>query len=94
MALKADAWFRVHQHPNLEFELTLAGTLHEVRLTRCLPVEPDATNGPTLTDHAQGQLVFTEGSVARDEFLANRAGSVHQSFTKKDGCVILVLWSG
>ena len=43
MALKPGKWFRVHQHPNIEFEMTLAGALHEVRLTRALPVTPDTT---------------------------------------------------
>ena len=38
--------------------------------------------------------MFEEGSVPAGECLANRMGSVHQSFTKGDGCVILVLWSG
>ena len=32
MALKPNSWFRVHAHPNIEFEQTLAGSLHEVRL--------------------------------------------------------------
>ena len=27
MALKPNAWFRVHQHPNIEFEQTLVGAL-------------------------------------------------------------------
>ena len=27
MAIKPDAWFRVHQHPNIEFEQTLVGAL-------------------------------------------------------------------
>ena len=33
MAIPADTWFRVHAHPNIEFEMTLFGSLEELRMT-------------------------------------------------------------
>ena len=32
--------------------------------------------------------------VPAGRFIANRVGSVHQSYTGADGCLCLVLWSG
>ena len=32
MAIPADTWFRVHAHPNIEFEMTLFGSLEELRM--------------------------------------------------------------
>ena len=39
-------------------------------------------------------LEWEAGVVPAGEFIANAVGSVHQSFTKEDGALILVLWSG
>ena len=39
MALSPFTWFKVHAHPNIEFEQTLAGTLHEVRLKGSSPTK-------------------------------------------------------
>jgi hypothetical protein len=40
MALKPNNWFKLHAHPNIEFEMTLAGSLKEVRLVKGAPKAP------------------------------------------------------
>ena len=89
-AIKPNAWFRVHQHPNLEFEQTLVGSLHEVRLLSDPPTLPDGDEGPDL----RRALDWEAGTVPAGEFVVNAVGSVHQSFTEGDGALIVVLWSG
>lgn len=96
MALKPMYWFKLHAHPNMEFEATLVGSLREVRLKGPPPTTDFATRrscklqGPVLS----GPLEFEEGAVSSGKFLVNPTGSVHQSFTGEDGALILVLWSG
>lgn len=97
MALRPGVWFRVHAHPNIEFELTLAGCLSEIRLCGApgggLQGAVEEGEGLALSDSA-GALRFEEGAVPAGKFLANTFGRIHQSFTKSDGALILVLWSG
>ena len=85
----AQAWFRVHAHPNIEFEQTLVGSLHEVRCGDP-PTLPDGDEGPDL----RRALDWEAGTVPAGEFVVNAVGSVHQSFTEGDGALIVVLWSG
>ena len=58
MALKPGMWFRVHQHPNIEFEMTLAGALHEVRLTKPLPVTPVTPVTTPRDDETGGRSIY------------------------------------
>ena len=90
MALKPNAWFKVHGHPNIEFEQTLVGALHEVRLCGDPPTLSDGDEGPDL----RRALDWEAGAVPAGDFVVNAVGSVHQSFTKNDGALIVVLWSG
>ena len=91
----AQAWFKVHAHPNLEFEQTLVGSLHEVRLLSDPPTLPDGDEGPDLAAlAARRSLAWEAGAVPAGEFVVNAVGSVHQSFTEGDGALIVVLWSG
>ena len=89
MAIKPNAWFRVHQHPNIEFEQTLVGSLHEVRCGDP-PTLPDGGEGPDL----RSSLTWEAGAVPAGDFVVNSINSVHQSFTKTEGALIVVLWSG
>ncbi len=95
MAIKPNAWFRVHAHPNIEFEQTLVGALHEIRLLGDPPTLPDGDEGPDLAAlSARRSLAWESGEVPAGEFVVNAVGSVHQSFTEGDGALIVVLWSG
>lgn len=40
------------------------------------------------------EAVWEEVEVPAGQHLANLTGSLHQSFTGKEGCVLLILWSG
>lgn len=99
MILPPGMYCRIHAHPNIEFELTLHGTLQEFRwLWRVTPSSDD--DGGVLTgDSPSGpeiakQSPFVHNRVKKGQCMLNETGSVHQSFTEDDGCVILVLWSG
>ncbi len=132
MALSPFTWFKVHAHPNIEFEQTLAGTLHEVRLkgsspTKDFPIaiggdigdpkpEKETTAAAAVASERAGTiqgapppiitalegpnlkacpaLAWEEASVPAGKFLPNTIGSVHQSYTKEEGALILVLYSG
>jgi len=110
MALPPHTWFRCHAHPNLEFEHTLSGSLHEVRLTNlCMapgslrddqgrPIPPGTQSGdygPNLAEIKDSvNMDFEIGEVEEYGYLGNARGSVHQSFTGKEGAILLLLWSG
>lgn len=105
MRLPPNTWFRVHAHPNIEYEHTLAGTLHEIRLSNALVpkdfgVEPGTASGPwgpdlqQLAVEAGEPLEWDMECVPKGYFLSNAIGSVHQSFTKDEGATLLLLWSG
>ena len=51
-----------------------------------------ALEGPNLK--ACPALAWEEASVPAGKFLANTIGSVHQSYTKEEGALILGLYSG
>ena len=142
MALKAHEAWKVHAHPNFEFEWTLAGVLKEVRLTDHHFPAADfqgggaggaTVNGSAVAGDSAGEaavgfegpdlagaeaailataaaaakaagikggvvtgsgFAFEEREVPAGKFLANRVGSVHQSYTGDEGALVLVLWSG
>ena len=90
MALQPNFCFPVHAHPNIEFQQTLAGSFHEVRLRGDPPTLPGGDEGPDL----RRALDWEAGTVPAGGFVVNPTGSVHQSFTEGDGALIVVLWSG
>ena len=90
MALQPNYCFPVHAHPNIEFQQTLAGSFHEVRLRGDPPPLPDGDEGPDLRRREEWEA----GTVPAGDFVVNAVGSVHQSFTKHEGALIVVLWSG
>ena len=94
MVLPPGMYFKVHAHPNIEFEVTLKGSLHEFRWSFYVPSEQLTGDNPTGPEIAATQL-FEELQVNEGGCMLNSIGSVHQSFTAKDqGCAIVVLWSG
>ena len=94
MVLPPGMYFKIHAHPNIEFEVTLKGTLHEFRWSFYVPSEQLTGENPTGPEIAATQL-FEELHVKEGGCMMNSTGSVHQSFTAKDlGCTMVVLWSG
>ena len=61
-----------------------------MRLCGDPPALPDGDEGPDL----RGATRWEAGAVPVGEFVVNAVGSVHQSFTKNEGALIVVLWSG
>lgn len=94
MALKPLYKFKLHAHPNMEFEATLVGNLREVRLIGPPPTTDFPRSCTLRGPRLSGPLEFKEAAVPAGKFLVNPIGSVHQSFTGEEGAVILVLWSG
>jgi len=91
MTLPPGAWFKVHAHPNIEYEVTLRGALCEWRCAaRVSPADAARCDDALLPPRG----AWHYGAVPAGSDLANTIGSVHQSFAGPDGATILVLWSG
>lgn len=96
MMLPPGNYFRIHAHPNIEFEVTLAGTLEEFRWLWRMPAQQlvgdKQLKGPGIAATSN----FEHRQVQAGQCMLNEIGSIHQSFTSANGpaCVILVLWSG
>ena len=61
-----------------------------MRLCGDPPTLPDGDEGPDLRRREKWEA----GTVPAGDFVVNAVGSVHQSFTKNEGALIVVLWSG
>jgi hypothetical protein len=98
MSLPPGQCFRVHAHPNIEFEYTMIGTLREFRWMFKQPAEElrGGGAGKTLSGpKIAATHMFEEKAVLQNQCMLNETGSVHQSFVgAAEACVILVLWSG
>ena len=104
MTIQPNCAFRLHAHPNIEFEYLIAGSLHEFRF-RGPPMKdyslsttdlegPDFSQGTTATFETRTISASTSTEDLTSGFLMNEKGSVHQSYTAEFGCHLLVLWSG
>jgi len=96
LTIPPNSTFPLHAHPNIEFIAVCHGNLYEQRLqgrpstrdfSRQANIFPMNLNHLTI-DNFQS-LLHPTGSL-----LVNEIGSIHLSFTKDDGCVLFVLWSG
>lgn len=104
MVLPPGMYFKIHAHPNIEFELTVKGNLEESRFAFCMPAQDLAPLPAADTNHTNPPLVgpniretdtLVHNQVKAGQCMINEVGSVHQSFTGTEGpCAILVLWSG
>lgn len=88
--------FRLHAHPNIEVVYVVHGVIHEFRmkgepLDACL-MPPEEAAGPPLSE--RGKDHFLHRHVAAGQALVNEVGSVHISFTREEGALLLCLWSG
>jgi hypothetical protein len=100
--------FQLHAHPNLELVYCLKGELHEVRLIQeenvALARDFETTGEQTKNQNPQviGPSLlgcsrpWRFGTLSQGQWLVNRVGSIHKSFTaaKGDGCILLALWGG
>lgn len=88
--------FFVHAHPGIELVYLLEGSMHEVRL-----VDPVYIDRECVLPKAPYSLVDPKYRFERNvyqggkgQWLVNQVGSVHQSFTKEEGCSMLAVWPG
>ena len=97
MAIPPSKCFKIHAHPNIEFELTLLGALHEFRWIGP-PVRKEelvGTKEELIGPDIASMAVFEKLEAREGEFIVNEIGSVHQSFTDNEvGVVFVCLWSG
>ena len=95
MILPPGKYFKIHAHPNIEFACTLLGTLREFSWFFHQPIDEmnvsmkDKLIGPTIPENHP----FEYNTCGQGKCIMNEVGSIHQTFTGGDGCVILVLWS-
>mmetsp|Transcript_38153 Transcript_38153/g.92795 ORF Transcript_38153/g.92795 Transcript_38153/m.92795 type:complete len:249 (-) Transcript_38153:69-815(-) len=54
MVLPPGTYFKIHAHPNIEFELTLTGTLEESRFQFCMPIESSMTTAASGSSNGNG----------------------------------------
>lgn len=108
MCLPPNMWFKCHATPNIEFEYMLGGRLHEIRLlnhkanadfgvpegTQTGPWGPDLSNLMKEKEQHGAPLQWAAQSFSKGDFFKNETGSVHQSFTKDEGAILLFFWSG
>jgi hypothetical protein len=107
MILPPSTYFKIHAHPNIEFEFTLKGCLEEFRFLFHVPKEELAAPSSSSSSSVSSSVsllrgpnitkdnVFEHYKVETGQCMMNETGSVHQSFTgHEQSCAILVLWSG
>ena len=102
MSLAPNVSFSLHAHPQVEVISVLSGEIFEYRLDDdAVPAE----SAPGLDLRASAERAatvhlsdrssrFRLQSAAAGEYIVNRPGSVHLSFTRAEPTVLLVFWSG
>ena len=94
MILPPGLYFKVHAHPNIEFEVTLSGCLEEFRWLFRVQASNLTGQSPTGPEIASTHA-FEHYKVPAGRCMLNETGSVHQSFTSRESsCCILVMWLG
>jgi quercetin dioxygenase-like cupin family protein len=85
--------FPLHAHPSIEVIYVAKGVMHELRLIGQAPTQDfgPQLEGPDLSNRTKDS--FAHHAISQGEMLVNEIGSVHQSYTKGEGCVLLCLWS-
>ena len=101
MDIPPNLQFRLHSHRNVECIRVLGGSIHEWRLqdTEAAKFKTDAF---TEEQYVSNLRSLYEGAfehrVCRHSdpipYIVNEIGSCHLSYTKEDGALLLVLWSG
>jgi len=101
MVIPPNLQFRLHSHKNVECIKVIRGAMHEFRLKDTEVASfahdsfTDERKEANLTKMRESEFEY---KVCRwsdpNPFIVNEVGSCHLSFTKEDGALLLVLWSG
>lgn len=98
MELPPHRTFKLHVHPVLEVVHIIRGQLWERRM-QGPPLELGADEGRAVKDMTPVDLSgeareFKDGVFPEDAINVNEMGSVHQSWTEGEGCLLLCIWAG
>lgn len=98
MELPPHRTFKLHVHPVLEVVHIIRGQLHERRMAGppldLCPDEGKAVAEMTPVDLSGEERAFVDGVFPEDCINVNEMGSVHQSWTEGQGCLLLCIWTG
>lgn len=89
--------FFVHQHPGIELIFLVRGSLWEIRLENPAHLqrecqEPAAPYDLKNPQYQFGKREFKAG--VEGQWLANEMGSIHQTFTEDEECLLIAVWLG
>jgi len=73
--------FQLHAHPNIEINYVLSGNLYQKYVSNYLHPDDEKNN-------------MSESCVEQHSMLLNMPNSIHQSFTRDAGAILLCLFSG
>lgn len=98
MELPPHRTFKLHVHPVLEVIHIIRGQLHERRMMGP-PLDLSADDGKAVAemppvDLSGEERAFVDGVFPEDCINVNEMGSVHQSWTEGEGCLLLCIWTG
>ncbi|EWM25883.1 hypothetical protein Naga_100054g26 [Nannochloropsis gaditana] len=100
LQVPSDRSFDLHVHPCFEVLHVLRGRLYERRMLGP-PLSLAEEEGKPVREMAPVDLSglcpppdFRDGVFQEDTINVNEMGSVHQSWTGEEGCIILLLWAG
>lgn len=101
MDIPPNIQFRLHSHKNVECIRVLGGAIHEWRLQ---DTEAAKFRGDAFTEeqYASNLRALYGGAFSyracrhsdASPYIVNEIGSCHLSYTKEEGALLLVLWSG
>jgi len=89
--IKKNASFNLHIHQTIELIYVIKGKLYEDRFNKIVP-RNKIQYIKKKTDLPKGK--FSTRCNKKGNFLVNDIGSVHNSYTKKEDTMLLVLWGG
>jgi len=97
LAIPPRTAFFVHQHPGIELVFLVRGSLHEIRLSDPAHIDRHCTalESPFDLKNPDYRFVRNEFKVgAGGRWLTNEVGSIHQTFTEDEECLMVAVWPG
>merc|ERR1711990_1373155 len=88
--------FFVHAHPGIELVYLLRGSMHEIRLESPAHIDRACTSPYAPYTLCDPSYRFSRGEFHAQggRWIANEVGSVHQSFTEEEECLMIAIWPG
>lgn len=89
--------FFVHQHPGLELVFLVRGSMQEVRLAQPAHIDRACLSQRSVRDLRDPAYRFSRSEFSAGKggrWITNEVGSVHQTFTEDEECLMIALWPG